>query len=246
MSAMSTSDQAQTSEPAPQAAQLAQVVQVAKVAKVAQAAQAAQAAHGAGPPRGTESTRGATIRPMSHGDIEALQKIDIEAHGQAWSRAAYTNQINDPWLDHRVAVDDTDRPIAHIATWIDGDTLRITNVACALAHSGQGIATDLLLEVLAPAAASSQISTISLEVRPGNRRAQRLYSRFGFVPVGTARGFYDRSDLAGNRDALVMRVDDASAPQWSDRLKRVSDQRRGSSPHRPPHPSEDPSRGATR
>ena len=41
-----------------------------------------------------------------------------------------------------------------------------------------------------------------LEVRVDNVRAQKLYERFGFEPIGFRRGYYQ----PGNVDALVMRL----------------------------------------
>lgn len=46
-----------------------------------------------------------------------------------------------------------------------------------------------------------------LEVRVDNARAQRLYQRFGFEPIGLRRGYYQ----PGNVDALVMRLTDPAA-----------------------------------
>ncbi len=43
-----------------------------------------------------------------------------------------------------------------------------------------------------------------LEVRVDNTRAQKLYERFGFEPLGFRRGYYQ----PGNVDALVMRLSD--------------------------------------
>ena len=43
-----------------------------------------------------------------------------------------------------------------------------------------------------------------LEVRVDNTRAQKLYERFGFEPIGFRRGYYQ----PGNVDALVMRLTD--------------------------------------
>jgi ribosomal-protein-alanine N-acetyltransferase len=41
-------------------------------------------------------------------------------------------------------------------------------------------------------------------VRPSNRCAQALYTRFGFRKVGTRRGYYPAH--AGREDALVLNL----------------------------------------
>jgi ribosomal-protein-alanine N-acetyltransferase len=56
---------------------------------------------------------------------------------------------------------------------------------------------------------------VTLEVRVGNLDARRLYSRFGFAPVGIRKGYYT------DDDALIMWVTDADAPQYRARLREL-------------------------
>jgi ribosomal-protein-alanine N-acetyltransferase len=58
---------------------------------------------------------------------------------------------------------------------------------------------------------------VSLEVRVSNWGAIRLYSRFGFRPVGTRKGYYQET----NEDALVMWTDDVRTPEYRARLQRI-------------------------
>ena len=58
------------------------------------------------------------------------------------------------------------------------------------------------------AATAAECREVLLEVRVDNTRAQRLYQRFGFEPIGVRRGYYQ----PGNVDALVMRLADPSRP----------------------------------
>lgn len=155
-------------------------------------------------------------RPMRLDDIASLQAIDRAAHGEAWSHGAFAAQVDDPTITHLVATCDGG-VVGHAATWLDGDHLRLINVACATNAAGRGVASRLLLDLFAEVDAQA----LSLEVRPRNRRAQRLYGRFGFVPAGVARGFYDRRDVAGSLDALVMVVPDPRSDAWRLRLQAI-------------------------
>ena len=85
---------------------------------------------------------------------------------------------------HLVALADEHAVIGHAATWRDGAQLHLINVACAAEATGRGVASRLLLDLFT----GVETEALSLEVRPGNRRAQRLYGRFGFVPAGVTRG----------------------------------------------------------
>jgi len=46
--------------------------------------------------------------------------------------------------------------------------------------------------------------TMLLEVRPSNEAAQKMYERYGFLRIGTRRGYYPAR--LGREDAIVMRV----------------------------------------
>lgn len=156
-----------------------------------------------------------TTRPLRASDIAELQAIDEVAHGDAWSTAAFGEQIQLDTVRHLVAEGDDCTIVGHAGLWRDGATWRITNVAVAAEAAGNGIATALLLELLAD---PQDCDRVELEVRPSNRGAQRLYNRFGFAPVGIERGFYDRSDATGSRDALVMAIAEPNSAAWRDRI----------------------------
>ncbi|MEV5485089.1 GNAT family N-acetyltransferase [Streptomyces sioyaensis] len=82
---------------------------------------------------------------------------------------------------------------------IDG-TGDIQTIATARDQWGSGLGSRLLTELLG-AATDFECHEVLLEVRVDNLRAQRLYERFGFEPIGLRRGYYQ----PGNVDALVMR-----------------------------------------
>ncbi len=159
-----------------------------------------------------------TIRPLHQSDIAELQAIDEVAHGEAWSTAAFGEQIKLDAVRHLVAEGDAGTIVGHAGVWRDGPTWRITNVAVAAEAAGNGVATALLLELLND---PHDCDRIELEVRPSNRGAQRLYNRFGFAPVGIERGFYDRSDASSSRDALVMAIAEPNSTAWRDRVENL-------------------------
>ncbi|MEU3446978.1 GNAT family N-acetyltransferase [Streptomyces thermolilacinus] len=86
----------------------------------------------------------------------------------------------------------------------------VQTIAVARDQWGTGLGARLLTELLHHATAF-ECEEVLLEVRVDNTRAQRLYERFGFEPIGFRRGYYQ----PGNVDALVMRltVQDPASPQ---------------------------------
>lgn len=77
----------------------------------------------------------------------------------------------------------------------------VQTIAVAREQWGTGLGSRLLADLLQHATAF-ECDEVLLEVRVDNTRAQRLYQRFGFEPIGFRRGYYQ----PGNVDALVMRL----------------------------------------
>jgi ribosomal-protein-alanine N-acetyltransferase len=73
------------------------------------------------------------------------------------------------------------------------------SVAAARQRSGHG---SMLLREAAELARRLGARSLFLEVRPSNRAAQALYTRFGFRAVGVRRGYYPAH--IGREDALVL------------------------------------------
>jgi ribosomal-protein-alanine N-acetyltransferase len=63
------------------------------------------------------------------------------------------------------------------------------------------------------------VPSVGLEVRSDNERAQRLYRRFGFRPVGLRRAYYQPSGA----DAVVMFARDVDGSAYGELLDRVGE-----------------------
>jgi ribosomal-protein-alanine N-acetyltransferase len=87
----------------------------------------------------------------------------------------------------------------------------VQTIAVARDQWGTGLGARLLTDLLQHATAF-ECDEVLLEVRVDNTRAQKLYERFGFEPIGFRRGYYQ----PGNIDALVMRLRVQDAPDAPD------------------------------
>ena len=87
-----------------------------------------------------------------------------------------------------------------------GDLGDVQTIAVRREQWGTGLGARLLTELLR-AATAFECAEVMLECRVDNVRAQKLYERFGFEPIGFRRGYYQ----PGNVDALVMRLHDPSS-----------------------------------
>ena len=95
----------------------------------------------------------------------------------------------------------------------------VTNIAVDPRWQRRGIASELLLE-LAWKARERECQGWSLEVRASNKAAQELYRRFGFVPAGVRKKYYENVE-----DAIVMWCHELGTPQYAHRLRDIENER---------------------
>ncbi|MGI5197524.1 ribosomal protein S18-alanine N-acetyltransferase [Streptomyces sp. CA-288835] len=141
-------------------------------------------------------------------DLEkALFPEDAWSRGMFWSELAHSRG---PTATKRyvVAVEvdaDGERIVGYGGLAASADVGDVQTIAVARDQWGTGVGALILTELLR-AATTFECAEVMLECRIDNIRAQKLYERFGFEPIGFRRGYYQ----PGNVDALVMRLQDPS------------------------------------
>jgi ribosomal-protein-alanine N-acetyltransferase len=95
----------------------------------------------------------------------------------------------------------------------------VTTIAVDPAHHRRKIGTRVLYE-LVQESIQMGARAVSLEVRVSNWGAQRLYSSFGFRPVGIRKNYYQET----GEDALVMWVDNVRAREYHEQLEQIVSQ----------------------
>jgi ribosomal-protein-alanine N-acetyltransferase len=81
----------------------------------------------------------------------------------------------------------------------------IQTIAVVPEAQGTGIGSRLLTALLEGAVGRGE-DVVTLEVRADNARAQAVYERFGFLPIGRRQHYYQPSGV----DAIVMQMTDVS------------------------------------
>ncbi|MFF4649432.1 ribosomal protein S18-alanine N-acetyltransferase [Streptomyces sp. NPDC001380] len=147
-------------------------------------------------------------------DIAPVLELERELFPEdAWSAGMFWSELADTRhpgaTRHYTVAEDTAGRVAGyaglMAVGAEGD---VQTIAVARGHWGSGLGS-LLLADLVREAGRRGCADLLLEVRVDNLRAQRLYERFGFEPVGVRRNYYQPAGV----DALVMRLEDpAHAP----------------------------------
>nr|WP_031155718.1 ribosomal protein S18-alanine N-acetyltransferase [Streptomyces xanthophaeus] len=149
------------------------------------------------------------LREMRWWDIEPVLELEHELFPEdAWSAGMFWSELarsRGPHATRRyvVAEDGAGRLVGYAGLAAAGDIADVQTIAAARDQWGTGLGARLLTDLLR-AATAFECAEVLLEVRVDNTRAQKLYERFGFEPIGFRRGYYQ----PGNVDALVMRLTD--------------------------------------
>ncbi|MEU4088414.1 ribosomal protein S18-alanine N-acetyltransferase [Streptomyces aureus] len=143
-------------------------------------------------------------------DIDPVLELEKELFPvDAWSRGMFWSELahaRGPEATRRYLVAaEGDRLVGYAGLAASGDLGDVQTIAVRQDQWGTGLGGRLLTELLR-AATDFDCAEVMLECRVDNVRAQKLYERFGFEPIGFRRGYYQ----PGNVDALVMRLQDPS------------------------------------
>ena len=163
-----------------------------------------------GPATTPGGAEGPTLREMRWWDIDSVLELEKELFPEdAWSRGMFWSELahsRGTEATRRYVVAEQDgRLVGYAGLASAGDLADVQTIAVARDHWGTGLGARLLTDLL-QAATAFECPEVMLEVRVDNTRAQKLYERFGFEPIGFRRGYYQ----PGNVDALVMRRTDPS------------------------------------
>ncbi len=142
-----------------------------------------------------------TVTAMTLQDIPGVMEIENRSFPTPWSPSSFRHEIEEnPYASLFVAKRrDSGEVIAFACVWVIDEEMKINNIAVHPRCRGRGVGTRLL-RFLLEFAAGQGCREATLEVRPSNETALRLYRRAGFLPVGRRKQYYTDT----REDALVM------------------------------------------
>ncbi len=139
---------------------------------------------------GVERTwEGGALREMRESDLPQVLEIERDAYPTPWTRSHFQFEIRDNAHAINLVLVTAGHVIGYVCCWRLGPELKINNVAVCRSRRGTG-AGKVLLDGILRRARELGCSEATLEVRPSNEAARRLYDRFGFRQVGVRPGYY--------------------------------------------------------
>jgi len=141
----------------------------------------------------------AELSPMREQDLAEVMRIETAIYTHPWTHGNFADSIRAGYECRawRLKGD----LIGYFVLMAAAGEAHLLNLSIAAAHQRSGHGSALLAEAASLARSLGALS-VFLEVRPSNRAAQTLYTRFGFRKVAVRRGYYPAN--AGREDALVL------------------------------------------
>ena len=150
---------------------------------------------------------------MTVDDLGAVQEIEGESFTTPWPPHAYRSELETNRLAHYLVARYDDQLVGFAGMWLMVDEAHITTFAVRRTWRRQGVGERLLLALLDLAQARGAREA-TLEVRPSNHPARRLYEKYGFALVGVRRRYYSDD----NEDALILTTDTLDSRAMRDRI----------------------------
>jgi ribosomal-protein-alanine N-acetyltransferase len=139
------------------------------------------------------------IRRLSYSDLPQVIAVERRAFPTPWSLAMFVLELSKPSGVCLAAVRDG-TVVGHLICSRYDAVWHLMNIAVDPSLRRQGVATALLRELLERIDDGSGACQLTLEVRPTNQAAIKLYERFGFRSAGTRPRYYQDN----GEDALIM------------------------------------------
>ena len=155
---------------------------------------------------------------MDQADIAEVIAVERAAYSAGWPPTAFERELSqNPMARYVVIREAAGHPVVGFAgLWLMVDEAHVVTVAVVPGVRGRGLG-KLLVHALVLVAAEHGMALATLEVRPSNEVARKLYGTFGFYEVGTRKGYY----ADNHEDALIMTTEDIQGSAYRARLERL-------------------------
>ncbi len=151
------------------------------------------------------------IRHMRKSDVDNIMRIEKKAFNSPWHKDGFKSELTLNRFAHYFVLCSGSRLIAYAGMWVIIDESHLTTLAVDESYRGLGVG-KLLLEFMITKAYQSGAVRMSLEVRPSNKSARRLYAGHGFVVRGKRENYYP------DEDAFIMINDELD--KWAKESRR--------------------------
>lgn len=157
-----------------------------------------------------------TVELMKVDDLPEVQIIERESFTTPWPPQAYRQELENNRLAQYIVARCGGAIVGFAGIWLLVDEAHVTTFATRRSWRRLGIGDRLLLALL-DLARTRGAHEATLEVRPSNVPARRLYEKYGFKVVGVRPRYYSDD----NEDALIMTTESLDGRHMRDRIVQL-------------------------
>jgi ribosomal-protein-alanine N-acetyltransferase len=139
------------------------------------------------------------IRLAERRDVPELLDIEQAQFPEPWTRSMLLDEISNVETRRYTVAIEGKKIIGYLGVMFVMDELHVNTIGTLPGFEGRGVATSLMNDAWVEAKERG-VHRATLEVAVSNTRAQGLYFRFGFSPVGVRKNYYERTQ----EDALIL------------------------------------------
>jgi ribosomal-protein-alanine N-acetyltransferase len=167
-------------------------------------------------------SRPVVVEAMRARHVAQALEIEVRAYPRPWSAGVFHDELAEARAGRReyLVARRGSRVLGYAGVMFvvdrTGAEAHVTNVAVHPDERRLGVASRLLAG-LADSAVAHGCTAWTLEVRSTSTGAQELYRRFGFIPAGIRKNYYE-----GETDAIVMWCHDLGTPEYGRRLAELT------------------------
>ncbi len=138
---------------------------------------------------------------MELDDLDQIMEIEHASFTSPWSKDSFQLELTENRFATYYVIGDEQKIFGYCGLWVIVDEAQITNIAILPEYRGNKYGEQLFSYVLQQAKEKGA-EKLTLEVRVSNIVAQKLYRKYGLVPVGIRKNYY----VDNQEDALLMWV----------------------------------------
>ncbi len=142
------------------------------------------------------------ICDMAETDLAEVLAIERAVFPSPWSENIFRQELRFPLAGNLAAKISGQGVVGYMNFWIIAGEVHLHNIAVKEELQKRGVACALMAEMIRRARREGALCA-TLEVRPSNEQARRLYEKFGFEVRGIRPSYYADT----KEDALIMWAD---------------------------------------
>ena len=144
------------------------------------------------------------LRPMTLADLPQVEALDRECFPTPWPKDAFRYELTrNPhaicWVAEVETQEGNKVIVGDMVVWLVVDEAHVSTLAVSPNYRKKHIAQRLMAKMLQLCKAKGAALAM-LEVRKSNLAGQKLYTKFGFLVVGSRKGYYQDT----KEDAILM------------------------------------------